>query len=69
MEGFGDFIAFVLGVIVLIVFFILVNRVGTIQKGIANLQQQAEEQTRYLTIISANIATAMRVREPKQEGQ
>jgi len=41
MEGFGDFIAFVLGVIVLIVFFILVNRVGTIQKGIANLQQQA----------------------------
>jgi len=61
MDDLAQFIAFVLSVILLISFFVLVNRVGIIQKGIASLQQQAAEQTRYLAAISANISTSIRL--------
>ena len=55
MEDFGQFVAWVLSIVVLVVFFILVDRVGSILKTIAIIQQQMEEQTRYLAAISTNI--------------
>lgn len=58
-----EFFTFALAVFVLIGFAALVIRVGAIQRGITNLEQQAVEQTRYLAAISANLATAVRARE------
>jgi predicted Co/Zn/Cd cation transporter (cation efflux family) len=69
MEGFGEFVAWVLSLVVLIVFFILVDRVGEILKGIRELQREAAEQTRYLSVISTNLAKVIREREPTPGGQ
>jgi hypothetical protein len=69
MEDFAQFIAWILSVIVLILFFVLVNRVGLILNGIRELQREASEQTRYLSAISTNLAKAIRERDPTPEGQ
>jgi hypothetical protein len=69
MEGIGQLVAFVLGVALLVGFFVLVIRVGAIQRGIANLEHQATEQTRYLSAMSANLSVAVRARESTREGQ
>lgn len=69
MEDFAQFIAWVLGIVVLVVFFILVDRVGAILKTIAIIRQQMEEQTRYLAAISMNLAKAARENESMRDGE
>jgi uncharacterized membrane protein HdeD (DUF308 family) len=58
-------LASVLGIVLLIAFFMLVSRVGQILAAVRNLEQQAAEQTRYLGAISMNVAVAQRSKESK----
>jgi uncharacterized ion transporter superfamily protein YfcC len=64
MEELLELVGFFVGLFVLLGFFNLVSRVGTIRKGVEALERQAAEQTRYLAAISANIARRVRESSP-----
>jgi hypothetical protein len=55
----GEFLAvagFIVGLFVVIDFFVLVSHASAIRRGMVALEQQAAEQTRYLAAISVNMA-------------
>jgi hypothetical protein len=55
-EPLWGVIGFIVSLCVLFGFFELISRVGAIRKAVKALEQEAAEQTRLLTVISANIA-------------
>jgi hypothetical protein len=55
----GEFLAvagFIVGLFVVIDFFVLVSHASAIRRVMVALEQQAAEQTRYLAAISVNVA-------------
>jgi hypothetical protein len=62
------FVSFILSVIVLIAFFMLVNRVGSILIVLRALDRKVDEQIRYLSTVSVNIALIQRTQQAKSSG-